>query len=126
MPDTYWAVEFLIYDGDRQVESKRFVALCEEDHRRGPAGFVVRLRRVEIEPSALKHGVPVEDIEHALRNAMVTDELEDDLRLYLGPARNGSLLEIIILARDDDRPDVAIHAMPLRSKYQRLLPGEGR
>jgi hypothetical protein len=37
---------------------------------------------VEIHPSALKHGVPVEDIEHAVHNAMVSDELDDDLRLY--------------------------------------------
>ncbi len=27
VPGTYWAVEFLINDGDRQVELKRFVAL---------------------------------------------------------------------------------------------------
>lgn len=81
---------------------------------------------MEFEPSALKHGVPIDDVEHALRNAVAADELDEDLRLYLGPARDGSLLEIIILARDDDRPDVAIHAMPMRPKYQRLLPGEGR
>ena len=62
----------------------------------------------------------VEDIEHAVRNAMAIDELDDDLRLYLGPARDGSLLEVISLARQDS--DVVIHAMAMRPKYRRLLP----
>ncbi len=33
---------------------------------------------------------------------MAIDELDDDLRLYLGPARNGALLEVITIIRDDD------------------------
>jgi hypothetical protein len=44
---------------------------------------------------ALKHGVSVEDIEHAVRNAMAIDDLEDDLRLYLGADRKGDLLEVV-------------------------------
>jgi hypothetical protein len=47
------------------------------------------LFRAEIHPSALGHGIPVEDIEHAMRNAMVSDELDDELRLHLGPSRSG-------------------------------------
>ncbi len=78
---------------------------------------------MEIHPSALKHGVPVEDVEHAVRNAMVTEDLDDDLRLYLGPSRSGSLLEVIVVVRGGDRPALAIHAMPMRGKYRRLLPG---
>jgi hypothetical protein len=78
---------------------------------------------VEIHPSALKHGVPIEDVEHAVRNAMVSDDLDDDLRLYLGPARSTSLLEVIVVVREGDRPELAIHAMPMREKYRRLLPG---
>ena len=54
---------------------------------------------------------------------MVTDELDDDLRLYLGPSRSGSLLEVIVVVRADDRPELAIHAMPMRTKYRRLLGG---
>jgi hypothetical protein len=34
---------------------------------------------VEVDPSTFKHGVVVEDIEHAVRNAMVCDELDDEL-----------------------------------------------
>lgn len=78
---------------------------------------------MEIHPSALKHGVLVEDLEHAVRNAMVSDELDEDLRLFLGPSRSGSLLEVIVVVRGDDLPELAIHAMPMREKYRRLLPG---
>lgn len=77
----------------------------------------------EIHFGALKHGVAVTDIEHAVRNAMVIDDLEDDLRLYLGPSRSGSLLEVIAVVRGGDHPELAIHAMPMRAKYRRLLPG---
>ena len=91
--------------------------------RRLGGGFVLRLLRVDIHPSALKHGVAVEDIEHAVRNAMVIDELEDDLRLYLGPTRDGALLEVITIPREGDREELAIHAMAMRAKYRRLLPG---
>ena len=90
----------------------------------GSFSFVVRLLRVDIASSALKHGVAPEDIEHAVRNAMVTDELEDDLRLYLGPSHTSSLLEVIVLMRGGDRSEIAIHAMPMREKYRRLLPEE--
>jgi hypothetical protein len=90
---------------------------------RHPIGFVVRLLRVEIHPAALKHGVPVEDVEHAVRNAMVSDDLDDDLRLYLGPSRSASLLEVIVVVRGGDRSELAIHAMQMREKYRRLLPG---
>lgn len=78
---------------------------------------------MEIHPSALKHGVSVEDIEHAVRNVMVSDDLDDDLRLYLGPSRSAALLEVIVVVRGSDRSELAIHAMPMREKYRRLLPG---
>ncbi len=65
----------------------------------------------------------VEDIEHAVRNAMVSDELDDDLRLYLGPSRSASMLEVIVVVRGSDQPELAIHAMAMRDKYRRLLPG---
>jgi hypothetical protein len=77
---------------------------------------------VDVHPSALKHGVAVEDIEHAVRNAMVIEELDDDLRLYLGPSRSAAVLEVIALARADARDELAIHAMPMRKRYRRLVP----
>jgi hypothetical protein len=55
---------------------------------------------VEIHPSARKHDIADDDI-HGTRNAMTIDDLDDDLRLYLGPARNAELLEIVTVVRDD-------------------------
>jgi hypothetical protein len=77
---------------------------------------------VEIHPSARKHGIADEDIEHAMRNALAIDDQEDDTRLYLGPARSADLLEVVTIVRDDGS-ELAIHAMQMRPKYGRLLPG---
>ncbi len=44
-------------------------------------GFVVRVPRVDLHPSAFTHGVGAEDIEHAVRNAVAIEQLEDDLCL---------------------------------------------
>jgi len=77
---------------------------------------------VEVHPSARKHGIADEDIKHAAANAMTIDEQDDDTRLYLGPARSADLLEVVTIVRTDG-PELAIHAMRMRPKYQRLLPG---
>jgi len=78
---------------------------------------------VEVLPSALRHGVDPEDIQHALVHALAVDEIgEDPFRyLVLGPDRAANLLELVVL----DRPNgpAVIHAMPMRDKYRRLLPG---
>jgi hypothetical protein len=77
---------------------------------------------VDVHPSALKHGATEEDIEHAIRQAMVIEDMDDDTRLYLGPSRNADLLEVVTLVRDDGS-ELAIHAMSMRPRYRRLLPG---
>jgi hypothetical protein len=78
---------------------------------------------VEIHPSARRHGIADEDIEHATKHAMAIDEQDDDTRLYLGPSRAAELLEVVTIVRDDGS-ELAIHAMRMRAKYQRLLSGE--
>ena len=78
---------------------------------------------MEIHPSARKHGIADEDIEHAIDNAMAIDDQDDDVRLYFGPARNADLLEVGTIIRTDGT-ELAIHAMRLRPKYRALLPGE--
>lgn len=78
---------------------------------------------MEIHPSAGKHGIADEDIEHATEHAMAIEDQDDDTRLYLGPARSAELLEVVTIVRDDGS-ELAIHAMRMRPKYQRLLPGE--
>jgi hypothetical protein len=77
---------------------------------------------VEVHPSAHKHGITDEDIEHAMRHALAIDD-QDDTRLYLGPSRSADLLEVVTIVRDDGS-ELAIHAMKMRPKYRRLLPGD--
>jgi hypothetical protein len=77
---------------------------------------------VEIHSSARKHGIADEDIEHAIRHALAIDDQDDDTRLYLGPARSGGLLEVVTIVRDSGS-ELVIHAMKMRPKYRRLLPG---
>ena len=77
---------------------------------------------MEVHPSAHKHGIADEDIEHAMRHALAIDD-QDDTRLYLGPSRSADLLEVVTIVRDDGS-ELAIHAMKMRPKYRRLLPGD--
>jgi len=53
---------------------------------------------------------------------MTIENQDDDTRLYLGPARNAALLEVVTVVRDDGS-ELVIHAMKMRDTYQRLLPG---
>lgn len=81
---------------------------------------------MEILPSAHRHGVDDPEIDHALTQALVIEEVSDDpLRfLVLGPDRAGNLLELVVL----DRPvgPAVIHAMAMRPQYNRLLPKGSR
>lgn len=78
--------------------------------------------KLSIHPAAEKHGIPVEDIEHAVTSAMSIDDQDDDLRLYLGPARNAELIEVVTVV-ENEAAEMAIQAMRMRSKY-RWLPSE--
>jgi uncharacterized DUF497 family protein len=77
---------------------------------------------VDVLLSAFRHGVDIEEIEHALRNAVVVEEIAEDPTRYLvlGSDPAGRHLELIVM----DRPQgpAGIHAMTMRSKYRRLLP----
>ena len=76
---------------------------------------------LEIHPSARKHGIADEDIEHAVAHAMAIDDTHSDGRLYIGPARNAALLEVLTIPIIEGS-ELAIHAMRMRPKYQHLLP----
>lgn len=78
---------------------------------------------LRIHPAARKHGISEADTRHAVKQAMANDDLGDWKRLYLGPGRNGSLLEVVTLTREPE-PEIAIHAMEMRQKYGRMLSGE--
>jgi len=78
--------------------------------------------RVEVRESALKHGCSVDDIRHAITNALAAyNDLDDPYVLYLGPDIAGTLLEVLT-AVDEQGEEIAFHAMPMRHKYRRLLP----
>lgn len=69
---------------------------------------------------ARKHAVPDNDLLHAVRNAMRRIDLDEELTMLIGPATDGTLLEVGVLDIDGDDP-VAIHAMPLRPKFHRFV-----
>jgi hypothetical protein len=77
----------------------------------------------DVHPAALKHGIVAADIKHSIRHAMRLQEEDDRRRLYLGPARNGELIEVVTALRPD-LSEVAIHAMTMRPKYSNMLPRE--
>ncbi|MHB1504004.1 MAG: hypothetical protein ACYCTL_13125 [Acidimicrobiales bacterium] len=76
---------------------------------------------MDILGSANRHSIDPSDVEHALRHALVVEEVgEDPLRyLVLGPDEAGNMLELVVM----DRPQgpAVIHAMLMRDKYERLL-----
>lgn len=69
---------------------------------------------------ARKHGVADDDILHAVRHAMRRRDMGENPTMPIGPATDGSLLEIGVLDLEGDDP-VAIHAMALRPKFYRFL-----
>jgi hypothetical protein len=75
---------------------------------------------VRIAEPALKHEVIEEDIGHAVRNATCRVPSGSDLTMLIGPAHDGSLLEIGVLDLDGEDP-VVIHAMKLRPKFYKFL-----
>jgi hypothetical protein len=79
-----------------------------------PWQFRNTIPAVEVLRSALRHGIPSEDIDHAVINAVAVDEVGDDpVRwLVLGADRAGNLLELVVM----DRPagPAVIPAMPMR------------
>jgi hypothetical protein len=77
---------------------------------------------VEIHESARKHGVADQDIIHAIDNALaLKDAGEDpDRWLVVGPDAAGNLLEVVVMITAEGA-QLAIHAMPLRPQYRRLL-----
>jgi hypothetical protein len=70
---------------------------------------------MRIVESAHRHGIADEDIWHAFRNPMAHWQVEDNITLLIGPARNTDLLEIGVLELSTDSR--IIHAMPARRKY---------
>lgn len=77
---------------------------------------------MEIHDSARRHGVADQDIFHAIDHALaIEDAGEDpDRWLIIGPDTAANLLEVVVMITAEGN-QVAIHAMPIRDKYARLL-----
>ena len=60
------------------------------------------------------------DIWHAVRAAIRKIDMDDDLTMLIGPARDGTPLEIGVLDLNGEDP-VVIHAMRLRPKFYPLI-----
>lgn len=84
--------------------------------------FVVQYCRVEIHPSARRHGLLDDDILHAIGHSIVVDDLgeDPDRWLVIGPDRAANVLEVIVLVTAEG-DEMIIHAMPLRAVYRKLL-----
>ncbi len=77
---------------------------------------------MEVHESARKHGVEDRDIQHAIDHALVIEDAgeDPDRWLVIGPDRAANLLEVVVLVTVENT-QLAIHAMPLRARYRRLL-----
>jgi hypothetical protein len=80
-------------------------------------GKVTCLRVPVISASARKHGISDDDMLHALRNPISVDYLDESRTMFIGAARDGTLLEIGVA--DSDEGTVIIHADRARAKYLR-------
>jgi hypothetical protein len=78
---------------------------------------------LRIHPAARKHGIPDADIRHAVKHAMKVEDSDDWTRFYLRPDRSAALLEVVTVTRSRG-PELAIHAMKMRPKSERILLGE--
>jgi len=75
---------------------------------------------VRIGEPARKHGVDDADIWRAVRTATRRIDMDDDLTMLIGPARNGTPLEIGVLDLSSDDA-VVIHAMRLCPKFYQFI-----
>ncbi len=62
-----------------------------------------------------------DDIRHGFNNAVaaITAPDQPDFTMIVGADSNGQLLEIGVVAADDN--DYVIHAMPARAKYVKMI-----
>ncbi|GAA3634733.1 hypothetical protein GCM10022223_61400 [Kineosporia mesophila] len=67
--------------------------------------------------SARKHGVGDEDMQHAYMNPIRIFDVDEGLRMFIGPDRTARLLEVGVV--EGDLAPVIVHAMPVRPKFLR-------
>lgn len=67
---------------------------------------------MEVAQNALKHGVTVRDMHHAIRNPVRRWNHDDRKVLIIGPDYRGDLLEVAFVDDDPEEEPVIVHAMP--------------
>ena len=68
--------------------------------------------------SARKHGISELDSQHAYRNSMDAFEVGEDMTMLIGPARDGTVLEVgVVKASDQPGHVLIVHAMRARAKF---------
>ena len=77
---------------------------------------------MEIHDSARRHGVADQDILHAIDHALAIEDAgqDPDRWLVIGPDTAANLLEVVVMITAEGS-QIAIHPMPTREKYARLL-----
>lgn len=73
--------------------------------------------------SAHKHGVADEDMLHALRNAIHTEEYDDGFVMTVGGSSSGHLIEVGWIIRSNGWVMI-VHAMPARTKFLPFRRGD--
>lgn len=83
---------------------------------------------MRVHRSALRHGITVEDIDHAWEMAVGAADIDPThdppKRLCVGPDRAGNLLELVYLEPVSEvfwEDPTVIHAMRLRPSFARYL-----
>ncbi len=71
---------------------------------------------MDIEASARKHGVHVNDMLHAFRHHLIEFATNDEsVTMFVGPSCTGEPPEVGVVVDDDG--EAIIHAMPARPKF---------
>lgn len=80
------------------------------------------MEREQDEPTVLspayRHGVPEEDMLHAVRHAIRWFTLDDEMTMVIGPSTASAMLEIGTVAWYGEQLAI-VHAMPARERFLR-------
>lgn len=70
----------------------------------------------------IEHHFDDEDMLHAVRNVLRTEDQDDGFTMFVGPAWGARLLLEVGVVDGDDGP-VIVHAMKARPKYEAMVTG---
>lgn len=74
--------------------------------------------RPVIAASARRHGIADEDILHAYRQPILMWDVEEGMRMLVGPSLAAALIEVGVVGASDGTP-VIVHVMAARRRFLR-------